>query len=102
MAFGKTIYAVHPVKPEVKAEANKRGYKLLDARFAPEGEPLMDGQTGERVEASLTAGEPTREDVAKMPKAEVIEWLEAHGVEKPDGPLTDLRAKLTAIMFVEV
>lgn len=45
---------------------------------------------------------PTRESIAKMPKAEVIEWLEAHGVEKPQGPVADLRAKLTGIMFVEV
>lgn len=43
----------------------------------------------------------TREDIAKMPKADVIEHLTAHGIEAPEGKLDDLRAQLAAIMFVE-
>lgn len=43
----------------------------------------------------------TREDIAKMPKAEVIEYLAAHGVDAPEGKLDDLRAQLVAIMFIE-
>lgn len=29
-------YAEHPVTPEEKAEYNKKGYKIIDAKFAPE------------------------------------------------------------------
>lgn len=45
-------------------------------------------------------GIPSKSDIARMPKAEVIEWLEAHGVENPDGKVGFLRDKLTQIMFV--
>ncbi len=31
------IYEPHPVTPERKAELIKRGYRILDARFAPDG-----------------------------------------------------------------
>lgn len=44
---------------------------------------------------------PSRTDIARMSKAEVVEWLEAHGVEAPNGKLADLKAELAAIMFVE-
>lgn len=45
---------------------------------------------------------PTREDIATMPKAEVIEWLEAHGaeVDKRTGE-EKLRAALLSVLFVE-
>lgn len=53
-----TIFATHPVDPEVKRKANAAGYRLIDARFAPEGERIMDGQTGQPVEkAADKAGE---------------------------------------------
>ena len=42
----------------------------------------------------------TREDIANMPKSEVIDLLAAHGVEGATGKVADLREKLTAIMFV--
>lgn len=31
------IYEPHPVSPERKAELRKQGFKIVDARFAPEG-----------------------------------------------------------------
>ncbi len=34
----KIIYEPHPVSPERKAELRSEGYKIIDARFAPEGE----------------------------------------------------------------
>lgn len=43
----------------------------------------------------------TPEVITMMPKAEVIGWLKAHGVEKPEGKVGDLRKQLIAIMFVE-
>lgn len=36
-----TIYVVHPVTLEQKAELRKLG-KIVDARFAPEGEEIID------------------------------------------------------------
>ncbi|MEW4469012.1 hypothetical protein AB1K62_14390 [Parasphingorhabdus sp. JC815] len=35
----KTIYEPHPVSPERKAELVEQGYKILDARFAPDEKP---------------------------------------------------------------
>lgn len=32
------IYEPHPVSPERKAELRAQGYKILDARFAPEAD----------------------------------------------------------------
>lgn len=43
---------------------------------------------------------PDRNAIASMKKAEVVEWLEAHGAETK-GKVGDLRARLTAIMFVD-
>lgn len=45
---------------------------------------------------------PTREEIAKMPKTEVISWLKAHGAEAPDGGVAELREELTAIMFADL
>lgn len=47
-------------------------------------------------------GIPTKTDIARMPKAELVEWLEAHGVEAPEGTAAELREKLTAIMFADL
>lgn len=41
----------------------------------------------------------TRESIAKMKKADVLDLLAAHGVEG-DGSLADLRKALTDIMFL--
>jgi hypothetical protein len=81
------IYEPHPVSPERKAELRAAGFKIIDARFAPEGE------------APDTV---TREGIAKMKRPEVVDLLEAHGAEIAEGAsLADLRALLVAIMFVE-
>ena len=54
----KIAYATHPLRPEIKAEANKAGVKIIDAAFAPEGERIMDGQTGEEVGAEKPKAKP--------------------------------------------
>jgi hypothetical protein len=33
----KIIYEPHPVTPERKADLRAKGYKIIDARFAPKG-----------------------------------------------------------------
>lgn len=87
----KIHYEPHPVSPERKAELKAQGVCIVDARFAPkEAQP---------VEAKPEVI-PTRESIATMPKAEVVEWLDAHGVEGAKGKVADLRKTLTEIMFV--
>lgn len=44
---------------------------------------------------------PTREEIATMKKADVVDWLKAHGVDDPTGSIAKLREKLTAIMYME-
>lgn len=36
------IYEPHPVTPERKAELLAQGYKIIDARFAPEDAPVIE------------------------------------------------------------
>lgn len=44
----------------------------------------------------------TREAIGAMPREEVAELLAAHGIEGVQGPLDDLRARLVAVMFVDI
>lgn len=46
---------------------------------------------------------PSKSDVARMPKAEVIEWLEAHGADFPPGTsLAELRSALRRLLYVNL
>lgn len=94
----KVIYEKHPVSPERKAELRQKGYKIIDARFAPDGyehpEPAKDEKP--------KAGGPLKVD-------EIRAALDAKGVaygEKATKPelqkllddavkADDLKAKLT-------
>lgn len=87
MTFTKIAYERHPVSLERKRELNAQGFKVLDERFAPKPE----------AEAACV---PTREEIADMPRSEVIEWLQAHGVDDPRGKLTDLRAALERVIYL--
>lgn len=86
----KIAYEKHPVSKERKAELRGKGFKIIDARF----DPSRSDEDGVKT--------PTREEIAKMPKTEVASWLEAHGVEAPDGGVAELREQLTAIMFADL
>jgi hypothetical protein len=80
------IYEPHPVTPERKAELVAAGYKIIDARFAPE-QPAVDPFS--------------REGIAKMDKADVIDLIEAHGGKASKRkPVDALREDLAALMFV--
>ena len=87
----KIAYEKHPVSKERKAELRAKGFKIIDARFDPN-----------RSDEDGAKPLPTREEVAKMPKAEVVSWLKAHGVKAPEGGVSELREQLTAIMFVDL
>ncbi len=44
----QVIYEPHPVAPERKAELRAAGFKIIDARFAPEAEPEAVTTTNRR------------------------------------------------------
>jgi len=48
------IYATHPVAAEIKAAILAEGGKIIDAAFAPEGERIIDGLTGEDIATTPT------------------------------------------------
>jgi len=48
----KTIYEVHPVAPERKAELRAHGYKILDARFDPNPKPAEPQKRSRKTEPS--------------------------------------------------
>lgn len=81
-------YEKHPVSPERKAELRKQGFKIIDARFAPKDE---------------APDELTREAIAKMKRADLIEHLEAHGLTEAECEgvkVPDLRETLIAAVFI--
>lgn len=47
-------------------------------------------------------GIPSKTDIARMPKAELAEWIEAHGVDSPDGTVAELREKLTRMIYTDL
>ena len=81
----KIAYEPHPVSPERKAELRAQGYKIIDARYAPVQDPAI----------------PSREEIGTMKEAEIVVWLEAHGVTDPKGSVADLRDALVSIMYLE-
>lgn len=85
-------YEPHPVSPERKAELRKAGFKIIDARFAP-----ADVAANQEPEAV------TRESIAKMKRADVVEHLEAHGLTEADCEgvkVSDLRETLISAVFI--
>lgn len=77
----KIIYEPHPVTPERKAELRAKGYKIIDARFAPEGyeypEELKPQEGGQAF------------DPRKAKKDELIGWLADRGFAAPEGAKKD-------------
>ena len=49
----QVIYEPHPVTPERKAELRIKGFRIIDARYAPEG--WDDGLQTEETEAEAEA-----------------------------------------------
>ena len=42
----------------------------------------------------------TRQDISEMGKPDVVELLEAHGIDNPSGNLFELQSLLLRVMFV--
>jgi len=53
----KIKYLMHPVSPEEKAKLREQGYKILDARFAPEGEKVRTPAPAKKAPAKKAAAE---------------------------------------------
>lgn len=70
----KIAYVVHPVTSDQKKELRQKGFKILDARFAPEGEDTIDLNP----KASKSAGGAMKVDELKSALVEA-------GVEIPEG-----------------
>lgn len=55
------VYCTHPVAPRVKAMVMANGHRIIDARFAPEGAQIIDGQFG----TDAAAEKATKEEKPK-------------------------------------
>lgn len=79
----KIIYATHPLRPELKREANAAGFKIIDAAFAPKGERIMDGQTGLPVGEDVPQVALTETQIRKLNKAALVALLASKGADAP-------------------
>ncbi len=91
----KVIYEKHPVSPERKAELRQKGYKIIDARFAPEGyehpEPIKEAKG---LKAGKAAADKKAAEEAEL-KAKLQAALNEKGVQfSPDASLEDLKKLL--------
>lgn len=91
----KIVYEKHPVSPERKAELRQKGYKIIDARFAPDGyehpEPLKEAKGSK---AGKSAAEKKAAEDAEM-KAKLQAALTDKGIQfSPEASLEDLQKLL--------
>lgn len=85
-------YEPHPVTPERKAELVAQGVTIIDARYKPAD--LVAEEAGEEAPAI------TRESIDTMTRRELVQCLEAHGVEGATGKVSDLRNWLKQVVFI--
>lgn len=97
----KIVYEQHPVTAERKEYLRQKGYKIIDAKFAPEGyehpEPSKEARVS-KADAKKAAAEAKQkaEEQAKQ-KAELQDSLKAKGIEfSPDASLEDLQKLIEA------
>jgi len=89
------IYEQHPVSAERKTYLRRKGYKIIDAKFAPEGyehpEPVKESKAPT---ASKSAAEKKVAEEAEL-KAKLQDALTDKGVEfGPEASLEDLQKLL--------
>ncbi|MFG0540221.1 hypothetical protein ACF8EA_08440 [Pseudomonas sp. YQ_5] len=89
------IYEQHPVSAERKAYLRRKGYKIVDAKFAPDGyehpEPVKEGKTSK---GGKSAAETKAAEEAEL-KAKLQAALTEKGVQfAPDASLEDLQKLL--------
>lgn len=90
----KVIYEKHPVSLERKAELRQKGYKIIDARFAPDGyehpEPLKEAKGSK---TGKSAAEKKAAEEAEL-KAKLQSALNEKGVQFPSDASTEGLQKL--------
>jgi hypothetical protein len=89
------IYEQHPVSAERKTYLRRKGYKIIDAKFAPDGyehpEPIKEGKA---TKASKSAAEKKAAEEAEL-KAKLQAALTEKGVQfGPEASLEDLQKLL--------
>lgn len=79
-----TIYEPHPVSPERKAELLAQGFRIIDARFAPDGQKVIPAPAPE------PATEPVAEPVTQeAPAAAEPKKRGRPPKVAPDGEISD-------------
>ncbi|MCB2255785.1 hypothetical protein KTQ74_28065 [Pseudomonas chlororaphis] len=91
----KVVYEKHPVTSERKAELRQKGYKIIDARFAPDGyehpDPLREPKGSK---TGKSAAEKKAAEEAEL-KAKLQAALSEKGVQfSPDASAEDLQKLL--------
>ncbi|MDG9885414.1 hypothetical protein N7650_21480 [Pseudomonas sp. GD04058] len=91
----KIVYEQHPVSAERKAELRQKGYKIIDARFAPDGyehpEPLKEAKGSK---TGKSAAEKKAAEEAEL-KAKLQAALNEKGVQfSPEASAEDLQKLL--------
>lgn len=91
----KIVYEKHPVSPERKAELRQKGYKIIDARFAPDGyehpEPTKEAKGSKAGKATV---EKKAAEEAEL-KAKLQATLTEKGMQfSPEASLEDLQKLL--------
>ena len=91
----KIAYENHPVSRERKRELNAKGFRVLDARFAPAGVALAqategqyDGRVPEQEQREQLIADLTARGVAFDPAMSAVE-LRALSITPPGGGKTD-------------
>ncbi|WP_353338576.1 hypothetical protein [Pelagimonas sp. KU-00592-HH] len=99
----KIAYVKHPITTAQKKEICAKGLRIIDARFAPEGADIIDPNAKTKTQSKSPAEPPrSAEDVDKLLKSDLVNFLKGHGVEDPKGKVPELREQLKAIMFTNL
>lgn len=79
---------------KIECEANERaGFAIIN---------VADFDAETMTEYSDSPAKPiTRSDIARMSKPDLIEMLEAHGVDDTSGKSPELKKRLEAVMFID-
>jgi hypothetical protein len=75
--------------------------RIETVEITVEGRKKIVNADDPRATGGAQSGIPTREEISKMGKGEVVDWLDAHGVEGAKGKVADLRNQLARILYVD-
>jgi len=60
IVLNKTAFVRHPVLPELKRKLNSEGFQIIDAAFAPAGEPIINGSEPDGESTADQGGAPLK------------------------------------------